>query len=70
MKLTFPDGSEKEFKKNSTGKDIAKSIGERLAKDAVAIKVDNEVLDLSTPLTKDATIKILTIKILDKPRSL
>lgn len=60
IKLTLPDGSKKEFKKGITGLEVAKSIGQRLAQDAIAIKIDNEVVGLNETIEKDAKIKILT----------
>jgi len=58
--ITFPDGSSREFKDGMTGKEIAESLGPRLAKAAIAMKVDDELMDLSRPVDKDASIKILT----------
>tara|TARA_Y100000310_G_C20669443_1_gene809418 strand:+ start:784 stop:2697 length:1914 start_codon:yes stop_codon:yes gene_type:complete len=59
VEITLPDGSKKKYKK-VTGKEIAASIGERLAKDALAIKVDDAVLDLDREITKDTSVRILT----------
>ncbi len=42
--------------------DVAMMIGERLANDAVACKIDGKTTDLTTKLTKDAKIEILTFK--------
>jgi threonyl-tRNA synthetase len=58
--LTFPDGSKREFEQGVTGAEIAKSISEGLARNALAIEVDGEVWDLTRPITTDAAIKILT----------
>lgn len=58
--LTLPDGTKKELKKGITGKEIAEGIGKRLLADAIAIKVDDEVLPLDESIEKDAKIKILT----------
>lgn len=58
--ITLPDGSKKQFEKGITGIQIAESIGKRLAKDALAIKVDGEIIDLSRPIEKNANIEILT----------
>lgn len=60
VKLTFPDGSVQEFAAGVTGNDVAKKIGERLARDAVAIKVNDVLLDLSAPINEDAKIQIIT----------
>ena len=58
--LTLPDGSVKTFPAGSTGNDVALSIGRKLAQDALALKVDGVAIDLSTPLTADAAIEIIT----------
>lgn len=60
IKLTFPDGSHKEFQKGITGEEFAKSISEGLLRKAVCIKLDNELLDLTTPITKSGEIKVIT----------
>ena len=60
--ITLPDGSEKKINKGITGLEIAKSIGEKLAKDALAIKVDGNIIDLNSKIEKDCKIKIITFK--------
>lgn len=62
MKITFPDNSKKEFEQNSTGLDIANSISEGLGRAAIAVKVNNKLQDLTTPITEDSTIQIITFK--------
>ena len=47
IKVTLPDGSSKQLPKGSTGADLALAIGPGLAKDAVAIEINNEQKDLS-----------------------
>jgi threonyl-tRNA synthetase len=59
INITFPDGSKKEFPSGITGKEIAESISNSLAKEALAIEVNGEVWDLSRPISTDASIKIL-----------
>jgi threonyl-tRNA synthetase len=58
--LTLPDGSQRDYPAGATGRDVAASIGKRLAADALAIKVDGQVRDLARPIESDATIEILT----------
>ena len=58
--LKLPDGSVREFDAPVTGLALAQSIGQRLAQDAVAIRVDGELKDLTIPLDKDAEIAIVT----------
>jgi threonyl-tRNA synthetase len=59
INITFPDGAVKEYPNGTTGLDIAKRISERLAKDALAIELNGEVIDLSRPITASGTLKIL-----------
>lgn len=60
MNISFPDGSVREFQNGATGIDIAKSISEGLARNALGIVADGKTLDISRPLTADASVKILT----------
>ncbi|MDF1543651.1 MAG: threonine--tRNA ligase [bacterium] len=62
VNLTFPDGSVREYPGQATGMEIAKSISPRLAKEAIAIKVDGQVRDLFSPIESDAPIEVLTFK--------
>jgi threonyl-tRNA synthetase len=62
IKIELPDGSVKEFEKGITGHDIAKSIGERLAKDALAIEVDGQIEDLHAKINGDSKIRIITYR--------
>ncbi len=58
--ITLPDGSVREFDGPVTGADIAATIGPRLAKDALAIKVGQDLKDLSITIEKDAAVEIVT----------
>jgi len=58
--ITLPDGSVKEFESAVSGSDIAASIGEGLARVAVALRVDGELRDLARPLDNDASVEIVT----------
>ncbi|MBX2969285.1 MAG: threonine--tRNA ligase [Cyclobacteriaceae bacterium] len=60
IKISLPDGSIREFPSGVKGIDIAKSISEGLARNALAIEVDGEIRDLSRSIDKDAAVKILT----------
>ncbi len=60
--ITFPDGTKKEFKKSITGLEIAESISEGLGRAAVAVKVDDELMDLTKPIGKSAKVQILTFR--------
>jgi len=58
--ITLPDGSVREFDGPVTGAAIAASIGPRLAKDALAVKIDGVVKDLTTTITTDASVEIVS----------
>src|SRR5699024_3180826 len=60
--ITFPDGNSKEFESGTTGEDIAASISPGLRRQALAIKLDGEDVDLTRPLTKGGNIEILTYR--------
>ncbi len=60
--LTLPDGKALTFPVPVTGYDVAKSIGEGLAKAALAAKLNGEVIDLHRPLFADGKIEIVTRK--------
>jgi threonyl-tRNA synthetase len=60
--ITLPDGNVREFPGPVTGLDVAKSIGAGLAKAALAIRVDGVMKDLTTPLTTDCQLAIVTAK--------
>jgi threonyl-tRNA synthetase len=58
--ITLPDGSEKQFDAATRGADIAESIGKSLARDAVAVRVDGELWDLTRDIENDAGVEIVT----------
>jgi threonyl-tRNA synthetase len=58
--ITLPDGSKREFPTPVSGMQIAAAIGARLAKDAVALRVEKELRDLSTELHEPASVEIVT----------
>lgn len=62
MKLTFPDGSIKEYQQDLTGYDIASTISKSLAKEAIGVMINGEHVELSRPLTKDTSFEIVTKK--------
>lgn len=59
-KIQLPDGSERQFDGAVTGLDIAASIGKSLARDAVAIVVDEQMWDLTRAIESDASVSIVT----------
>lgn len=60
LQIQFPDGSVKEFNSGTTGFQIAESISPRLAKEALAVRVNGVVRDVSYPIPADAPVEILT----------
>ena len=62
MEINLPDGSSKKLESGSNGLDLAKSIGSRLAKSAVAVLVDGEQRDLLDELPDKASVSIITIE--------
>ncbi len=62
MQVELPDGSRKDVPDNATVADIAASIGKRLAKDAVAGKVNGKVVDVYAKVPNGAKVEIVTPK--------
>jgi threonyl-tRNA synthetase len=60
-KITLPDGSTLEITNGKTAKQLAEQIGSGLAKAAVAAKINGQLADLSTPITADAAVQIITL---------
>jgi threonyl-tRNA synthetase len=61
--VTLPDGTVREYPSGTTVKDIAASIGRKLAKDAVGAIIDGgEVIDVHTPVRKDCKLRIVTVR--------
>ena len=60
LKITFPDGSIKEFANGTTTEEIAASISPGLRKKALAGKVNGALYDLKRPIEEDASIEIIT----------
>ena len=59
VRLTFPDGSIHEHSDGVTGAQVAATIGPRLAKAAVAVKIDGAFADLDTPIDGDAAFEVV-----------
>jgi len=58
IKVTFPDGSVREYAAGTTGLQIAESISSRLAQEVLACSINNEVWDLTRPINQDSSIKL------------
>ena len=56
IKITFPDGSVREYNEGVTGLQIAESISSRLAQDVLACGVNGEIYDLGRPINEDAEV--------------
>ncbi len=59
MNVQLPDGSSREVPDGATLADVAASIGKRLAKDAVAGKIDGKIVDLSEKVPDGAKVEIV-----------
>ena len=57
IKITFPDGSVREFAKGTTAFQIAESISPRLAADSLAASVNGAIVDMMRPIEEDASVK-------------
>lgn len=60
VNITLPDGSSRQYPAGVKGIEIAQSISEGLARNALSIEVNGEIWDLSRPINTDAAIKIFT----------
>ncbi len=61
-KVTLPDGSTLKTADGTTAKQLAEQIGPGLAKAAIAAILNGQLVDLSTPITADAALQIITPK--------
>ena len=59
IKIKFPDGNSRQVKSGITGFEIAKQISQSLSKEAIAFKVNEKILDLSSTVEQESDIKIL-----------
>ena len=57
VKVTFPDGSVREFAKGTTAFQVAESISPRLAADSLAAEVNGATVDMMRPIDSDCSIK-------------
>ncbi len=60
VKVTLPDGTNKEFPQGTTAREITQAIGPGLAKVALAARVDGSLVDLSTPVEADGAFQVIT----------
>ena len=58
IKITFPDGSVREYESGVTGQQIAESISQRLAQEVLSVGVNGQTVELNRPITEDAEIAL------------
>ena len=58
IKITFPDGTIKEYKQGISSLEIAEEISPRLAKEVYAASVNGEIRDVTRPIMSDAVLKL------------
>lgn len=56
IKITFPDGSVRQYEAGINGLQIAQSISQRLAQEVLVCKVNDEIVELNRPINNDATV--------------
>ena len=62
VNIKLPDGSVMKMDDGVSGYDVAAKLGAGLAKAALAVKVNDKLQDLTTPITTDATVTVITAK--------
>ncbi|MEW6339003.1 MAG: threonine--tRNA ligase [Acidobacteriota bacterium] len=62
ISLTLPDGSERRFPAGVSPLEVARTIGERLARAAVAGELDGEIVDLRAPIGRSGRFRVLTTR--------
>jgi threonyl-tRNA synthetase len=59
--VELPDGSRKEFPRGTTPLEVARSIGDRLARQTVAARLDGELVDSARAIEKDVRLELITL---------
>jgi threonyl-tRNA synthetase len=62
IQITLPDGAKREVPRGTTAAEVARSISQGLAREALVARADGELVDLSRPIEQDTTLAILTAK--------
>jgi threonyl-tRNA synthetase len=62
INITFPDGNIKAFENPLSGLDVAKSISDGLARNCVAMKLDDDLVDLNATIDHDSNLRLITAK--------
>jgi threonyl-tRNA synthetase len=60
LTLTLPDGAQRSVPSGTLPRDVVASIGQRLLRDAVAVRVDGTIMDLVTPLRQSGDFRVIT----------
>lgn len=60
--VTLPDGSARDVPPGSTARQVVEQIGPGLARAAIAVNLDDDIRDLSTPIQNDCAVRFLTLK--------
>jgi threonyl-tRNA synthetase len=61
IRITFPDGSAREYPRGTTAYKVAEDISPRLAKDAVAARVSGVLQNLQDEILEDSSLEIITV---------
>jgi threonyl-tRNA synthetase len=62
VNITLPDGNIKAFENNPTGFEVARSISADLARNCVAMQIDDDLVDLNATIAADAKVRLITPK--------
>ena len=62
VNITFPDGNIKTFENPVSGFEVAQSISEGLARNSIAMQLDDQLVDLDTVIDRDARVRLITSK--------
>ena len=62
IKITLPDGSVKEFEQGVTPFDVANSISSGLARNVISARVNDTIVETTTPINTDATLTLFTFE--------
>jgi threonyl-tRNA synthetase len=60
LTLTLPDGAQRVVSRGTPAREVVESIGPRLLRDAIAVAIDGDVIDLATPLRRGGGFRVLT----------
>jgi len=61
VSIEFPDGQKKDFSAGTSALEVAQSLGGKLAKQAIAARLNGVLVDIATPIHNDAKIELVTL---------